>query len=116
MGIKELEDRKDAGMEYNCRLLLKEKTYIQYLAYMIRWKVRSAATHMFPAREYLIKYYPFLKHYPVCIPLMRVYQSVAYPLCKLRSGILSRQIRTGKNSSSHAINERIKLFEDLKII
>lgn len=116
MGSNEMKERQDASMEYNRRMLLRDKPYFVYFLYMLRWKLRSAWSHMFPEKMYLIKEYPYLQRWPICLPLVRICKAISYPLSKLHSGILMRQIRTESSTISLASKERIKLFEELKII
>lgn len=116
MGARELKERQDASMEYNRRVLMKDNPYVVYLFYMVKWKLRSAWGYMFPEKSYLIKVFPFVEHAPVLIPFVRIYQAIEYPLRKLRSGILGRQIRSGSSSVSNVSRRRIELFKELEII
>ena len=116
MGSKEMNERQDASMEYNRRLLLKRKSFPAYIMYMINWKLRSAASHMFPEKARLLMEYPFLQQCPVCTPFVRLYRAVEYPIRKLRTGILARQIRTENSAISLTSKARIELFEALKMI
>lgn len=116
MGVRAMSERQDASMEYNRRLLLKRKSFPEYMVYMLKWKFRSAVCHMFPEKAYLFKEYTFLQRYPICLPIVRVYQAIEYPLRKVRTGILGRQIRTKKSTISLVSKKRIELFEALEII
>lgn len=116
MGSKEINERQDASMEYNRRLLLKRKSFPAYIMYMIKWKLRSAASHMFPEKSQLFKEYPLLLRWPVAIPFVRLYQAIEYPLRKLSTGILVHQIRSENSAISPISKARIELFEALKIV
>ena len=116
MGSKELKERQDASMEYNRRVLVKEKPYPLYLLYMMKWKLRSAWSHMFPGKAYLIKTFPFVEDAPALIPFMSVYQAIEYSLRKLCSGVLARQIRSERSSVTNVSQRRIELFEELGML
>lgn len=116
MGVQEMNERQDACMEYNRRILLKRRSFPEYVKYMVKWKLRSAASHMFPDKVYLFKKYHFLQRYPICLPFVRLYQAIEYPLRKLRTGILVRQIRTRNSTISVASKKRIELFEEFKML
>ena len=116
MGSKFTQEYHDSSMEYNRRILLQHGTYMQYVRYMIGWKLRSAWGHMFPNREKLEETYPVIRKYPVLYPAAVIYQSVLYPVRKIRTGILARQIRGESTELSAGARRRVKLLEDLNMI
>lgn len=116
MGINETSDRHTAAMIYNRKLALRGKSEIQYRLYMVFWKLRSATTYMFPSKQLLERMYPVVKRYPVLNPLYRTYQFVAFPIKKLRSGIVKQEIRSNDNASEVVANRRIELFKQLGML
>ena len=116
MGSKETHDRHTAAMIYNRKLALKQKSKMQYLSYMVLWKIKSATTYMFPSKELLIRLYPIVKQYPVLTPVLRTYQFVAFPIRKLMSGIVQQEIRTEKTAGAESADRRLELFRRLGMI
>lgn len=116
MGAKELEERHDSGMEYNRQLLLKRKNGVRYWLYMLSWKLRSGANYMFPSYAMLKKIYPIVERYPLLVPVMWAYQTVSFPIKKLHSGVLHRDIRNN-HSSMHAVSHRrMEMFRRLDML
>lgn len=113
MGSREIDERQDSCMEYNRRLMRMKMSQRQYVIYMIKWKIRSALVKMFPNRENLIKEYPIASKSCVIRGILRVYQAFFYPVQKLCSGVVSKQIRSNKTSVTKEAQERIRLFEEL---
>ena len=71
---------------------------------------------MFPSKQLLERMYPVVKRYPVLNPLYRTYQFVAFPIKKLRSGIVKQEIRSNDNASEVVANRRIELFKQLGML
>lgn len=116
MGANETSDRHTAAMIYNRKLALKGKSETQYRLYMILWKLRSATTYMYPSKQLLERIYPVVKRYPLLNPICRMYQFVAFPIKKLRSGIVKQEIRSNDNASEEIANRRIELFKQLRML
>lgn len=116
VGNKFIQEFHDSSMEYSRRILLQRGTYVQYIRYMLGWKLRSALGHMFPGRSQLDEQYPILRKYPVIYPAMVIYQAFMYPVSKIRTGILARQIRSERTALSDNAKKRIKMFEELNMI
>lgn len=88
MGVKETDARYASGMEYNRLVLLKSKSTTGYRLYMLRFKMRGAAIHMFPNRKLLVEMYPRAGRHAAVLPFLFFYQMFAYPIKKVRSGAL----------------------------
>ncbi len=116
MGVKEKADRLDCAMEYNRLLLRKQKNALQYQLYMLGWKVKSAAKYMFPSRKMLQKLYPITKHISALIPFFWFWQAVSYPIKKIRSGVLKRDVRLENNAMSKVTETRITMFKELGML
>ena len=113
MGVREKELRYDAGMEYSRRLLRKRKSVLQYRLYMLRWKMRTAGKYMFMSYERLAGVYPWLKKAAVLYPLVWLYQVFAYPISKIRSGIMKTEIRSDSTQMDPRARARVELFEKM---
>lgn len=113
MGALEKESRYHAGMEYNRRLMLRRGSALQYRLYMLRWKMRTAGKYMFMSYERLAQVYPWLKKAPVLYPLVWLYQAFAYPVSKIRSGIMKTEIRSDSTQMDSRAKARVELFEKM---
>lgn len=116
MGIKEQDVRLESGMEYNRQLLLKDKNTLQYNAYMLWWKIRSGFKFMFPSTKYLRQKYSVLEEKPVLMPVLWLYQMIAFPIKKVKNGVLKRDIRRGENHMNEESKQRIELFRKLGML
>lgn len=116
MGVMERDARYAGGMEYNRQLMLKSKSPMEYRRYMIGWKIRSAAKYMFPRRELLLKLYPNLEKQRWLTPFVRVYQMFGYPVYKLFSGALKKQILSDHSEMTEISRGRVELFRRMKMI
>lgn len=116
MGVNETSDRHTAAMIYNRKLALRGKSEARYRIYMILWKLKSATTHWFPSKQLLERMYPIAARYPSLNPIFRLYQFVAFPVKKLRSGIIKQEIRTNDSAVETVANRRIDLFKQLGML
>ena len=115
MGIKD-KDRILNIYEYTRQMLLRTRKPWQYRLYMLKLKLRSAWHQMFPAREELELLYPAGKKAGFLRPLFRVHRMLAYPLGKIRSGVLKEQIRTESAQLPPAAQRRMEMFKELDML
>lgn len=113
MGAREKETRHEAGMEYSRRLMLRQKSALQYRVYMLRWKIRTAGKYMFMSYRRLSGVYPWLKKAAALYPFVWLYQAIAYPVSKVKSGIIKKEIRSDLTATDPAVRARVALFEKL---
>lgn len=116
MGVKETDARYASGMEYNRLVLLKSKSAAEYRLYMLRYKVRSAAKHMFPTGKMLREMYPHAGRHAAVLPFLFFYQMFAYPIKKVRSGALRRDIRSGSGTLERETQARLDMFRELDML
>lgn len=116
MGGKELEMRYAGGMEYYRRMMLKEKSPAQYRRYMLSWKIRSGLREMFPNDHRLKALYPRVARHPMLAPGARLVQMIRFPVSKIRTGVLSRDIRSEDSELSPQSQRRIALFEKMGML
>lgn len=116
MGIKQKNERHESGMAYNRQMLLKSRSQGQYGRYMFLWKVRTGAKYMFPSIKQLRVEYPSILHNKVGIPFIWLYHVIAFPIKKLRKGVLQRDIHSGKDSRTAISQKRMEMFKDLGML
>lgn len=116
MGAHEIVERHEGGMEYYRQRMLKRKSVVQYWNYMLSWKFRSGLQNMFPNYRRLKQMHPLLERHPVLAPAMWLVQMVYYPVVKIKSGVLRRDIRGDKSTMSAESEQRMELFEKLGML
>lgn len=116
MGAKEKNERFESGMEYNRQLILKRKNVLQYRMQMIGWKVKSGTKYMFPSVKMLRKLYPITIRMPILMPFLWGWQVVSFPMKKIASGALKRDVRSEQNVISTVAKERVAMFEKLEML
>ena len=116
MGAKEKEERYISGMAYNRQLLLKNKSQGQYSLYMLLWKIRTGAKYMFPSRMQLQNEYPITKRHKVSIPFVLAYHMIAFPIKKIRKGVLQRDIHFESGIRSDVSQKRMEMFKALEML
>ena len=114
MGVKE-EGRILDAYEYTRQMLLYSSNTWQYYLYMLRHKLRSGWHQMFPAKDEMMILYPAVKKYRILYPVARVHRMLAYPLEKIRSGILKKQIRTDTSPLPQEAQRRMEMFKELNM-
>lgn len=115
MGIKERE-RILNTYEYTRQMLLLKKKPWQYFLYMLKHKLRSGWQQTFPAKDELAVLYPAVKKAKFLYPIFRIYRMVAYPLEKIRSGVLKEQIRTDASQLPQEAQRRMEMFKALNML
>ena len=116
MGAKEKSERFESGMEYNRQLIQKRNSALQYRLRMLGWKIKSGTKYMFPSVKMLRKLYPLTINRPLLMPIFWVWQAVSFPVKKIFSGALQRDVRS-ENSTVTAITERrIAIFKELGML
>lgn len=116
MGERETEERYASGMEYNRRILRKSKSAVGYRLYMLRFKVRSAIGHMFPARKHLREMYPHTGTHNVMVPFLYLAQIISFPIKKVCSGALKRDIPSDSKHLSSETQKRVDMFQKLDML
>lgn len=110
------EERYASGMEYNRRILRKNKGAVGYRLYMLRFKVRSAIGHMFPARKHLREMYPRAGTHNVMVPFLYLAQIISFPIKKVCSGALKRDIPSDSKHLSSETQKRVDMFQKLDML
>lgn len=116
MGSKEMDERYISSMAYNRTMLMKNKSKIQYIVYMLCWKVKSGAKRVFPDYSRMIKLYPSVKRIPVVLPFAWMIHSIKYIKQKIDSGILKKEIQPDDDVKNTIAASRIRLFKSLNMI
>lgn len=115
MGIKE-KDRILDTYAYTRQVLLCRKNSWQYFLYMVKYKLRSAWHQIFPDKEELAVQYPAVKKAEFLYPVFRIHRVFAYPLKKIRSGVLKEQICTSTFQLPQEAQRRMEMFQVLRML
>lgn len=115
MGIKE-KDRILDTYEYTRQMILRSRKPWQYRLYMLKHKLRSAWYQMLPTKDELMIIYPIIKKVGFLSPVFRVHRMFAYPLEKIRSGVLKEQIRTDTSHLPQEAQRRMEMFKALDML
>ncbi len=115
MGIKE-KNRILNTYEYTRQMLLYRKKPWQYIGYMLKHKLRSAWSQIFPSKEELASLYPRVKRIGLLYPVVRVHRMLSYPLGKIQSGVLKEQIRTSTSQLPQEAQRRMEMFKALNML
>lgn len=115
MGIKE-KDRILDTYEYTRQILLRSRKPWQYRLYMLKHKLRSAWHQMFPTRDELVVLYPAVKKIGFLCPVFRFHRMLAYPLEKIRNGVLKEQILSDTSQLPQEAQCRMEMFKALDML
>ena len=116
MGKNEAELRYESAMEYNRQRLISDKTGLYYVAYMLAWKIRSGYKLMFSSPRRLLSKYSFLQKLPFLFPVIWLYQFISFPVCKIRNGVLKRDIRNQAAVQNDGVEQRVEMFKQLEML
>lgn len=116
MGVKEMEIRYASSMEYSRQLMLKSRSSLEYQLFMLRYKARSARKHMFLSPNEIREIYPKASQYVGLMPILFVYHAFAYPITKMRAGVLKRDIRLQFDEISQESQMRLDVFRKLGML
>ena len=116
MGVKQKNERLESGMEYNRQLLRKQQSALQYRLHMLGWKIKSGAKYMFPSVKMVHKLYPITERVPALMPFFWCWRFVSFPIKKVRSGVLQRDIRSENSAMTKVTEDRIAMFSELGML
>lgn len=116
MGQQETSERHESGMEYNRYVILKRKSRAQYIFYMLKWKVKSGISIMFPSCNMLYTKYPVLRNRKYLFPFVWIYNFFKFPIKKVRSGVLKSDIRSDATELNDIAKRRVSMFKQLGML
>lgn len=116
MGVNEKNERLESGMEYNRQLIQKKNGTLRYRLCMVGWKIKSGTKYMFPRVKILQKLYPIATRKSFMIPLLWFWQMASYPVKKILSGALKRDVRSKKSPVTTVTEKRIAMFKKLEML
>jgi len=116
MGAKQKRIRYESGMAYNRQVMLKSKSSVQYISYMLLWKIRTGAGYMFPSVSQLKKQYSIAAKCWMSIPFVWLYNAILFLATKVRTKAVSRDIHLNIESKSEYVRKRMDLFKSLGMI
>lgn len=71
---------------------------------------------MFPSVKMLRKLYPITIRMPILMPFLWGWQVVSFPMKKIASGALKRDVRSEQSVISTVAKERVAMFEKLEML
>ena len=116
MGVKQKNERFESGMEYNRQLIQKRNSVLQYRLRMVGWKIKSGTKYMFPSTKMLRKLYPLTTHKPLLMPIFWIWQAISFPIKKISSGALQRDVRSENSTVTVITQKRIAMFKELGML
>jgi hypothetical protein len=116
MGCADKAAREEGWDAYNRQLLMKEKSGVRYLLYMLCWKSGQIKSALFPGTDKIGRQYPCVKKYPALLPAVWVYRLFAKGSKAIRNGLLTSHIVMDENAVSETAKDRIALFRQLNIM
>lgn len=116
MGAKEKDERFESGMEFNHQLMSKKHCHAHYYLHMLNWKIKTGAKYMFPRIKVLNRLYPITEELPILIPILWIWQVISFPVKKVYSGSLARDVRTENTYVSKTAEGRLTMFKELEML
>ncbi len=116
MGYTDKEAREEGWHEYNRQMLIKDKSQIQYLSYMVRWKWDQYMKSLFPKKETLAQKYPCIRKSPWMIPAVWIHRLVFRGVGSVRRGALTSYMVTDETQINESAKKRVDLFRDLSMM
>ena len=116
MGFSDKAAREEGWHEYNRQMLLKDKSQVQYVFYMVRWKWAQYMTALFPKKDDLAKRYPYIRKYPWLIPVAWLHRLIFRGIGSIRKGALTSQMVTDASQINENAQKRVDLFRDLSMM
>ena len=116
MGWKDKSAREEGWQEYNRQVLMRNKSKLQYLQYMFRWKSSIYWQALFPARDVLAKKYPYVKKSALLIPAAWVHRIIFRGSKAVKNGALISYIVTDEQKVSAAGKKRVQMFKKLEML
>lgn len=113
MGYVDKTARESGWHEYNRQILMRDKSRVQYIMYMIRWKCDLYTPVLFPSRDRMAMQYPIIKKYPLLLPWVWGYRLITRGMKALSQGVVTDEIALSIGKMSESSKRRIDLFEKL---
>lgn len=116
LGMTRMEESLDGWHAYHRQIMRRQHSEKEYRWIMVRRRIRSLASGVFPRRSTLEKRYPMLKNKPWLLPFVWIHRTVTRTLQVVSQGGLRQEIITKSDQISEISKERLQLFEKLGMI
>lgn len=108
--------RSEGWLEYNRQLLMKNRNRIQYLFFMIRWKMGMYLQALFPSRKTLAIRYPCVQKSAIMIPFVWMHRLIFRSGRAVKKGALTTYIVTDEKKISDLGRERVQMFKQFRMM
>ena len=95
---------------------MENRSKLQYLLYMFRWKSGMYWKALFPTRDALAKKYPYVTKSPLLIPVAWMHRLVFRGSKAVKNGALTSYIVTDEQKVSDAGKRRVAMFRKLQMM
>ena len=116
MGTSDRKTREEGWYEYNHQKLVRERSKMQYLLYMLRWKWAQYMNALFPTVDELAKRYPYVHKNAFLIPFAWTHRLIFRGIRTLRKGVLTQYIVTDESKLNAQGKNRVELFKSLEMM
>ena len=116
MGYENKKARADGWQEYNRQVLMERHSKVQYLLYMLRWKIGWCRTALFPTREVLARACPYVNKSQLLLPNAWLHRLVFRGAKAVKNGTLTSGIVTDEKKISIAGKTRVEMFRKLEMM
>lgn len=116
LGKNAMAARKAGWHEYNRRILMKNKSKMQYRFYMLNWKHSFKLSTVFPGRKRLSYHYPCVIKYPFLIPFVWIHRIVFRGFALLHGKTWTESIVHDENEISSESKARVAMFQALDML
>ena len=116
MGYADRSAREDGWHEYNRQIILEEKSKIQYLLYMLHWRVSFYLKAIFPAVDVLARKYPYIRKYPLLIPWAWLHRLIFRGIHAVSKGVLTTYIVSDEEKLCELGKKRVQMFRKLEML
>ena len=113
LGERTRTESKAVWMEYNRQIIMQDKGKFGYTAYMLWCKVKSYLRTLFPSRQQLAVYYPYVLQKTWLIPYAWMHRFLFRGIKRLISGETTDWIVDDQTQLSGTQEERMQLFREL---
>lgn len=105
--------REEGWYEYNRQLLMKNRSRTQYIFFMLRWKMGTYLTALFPSRKTLAIRYPCVQKSVLVIPFVWLHRLIFRGSRAVKKGALTSYIVTNEKMLGASAQERVQMFKNL---
>lgn len=113
LGNQTKTESKVGWLEYNRQIIMQDKGQFGYIAYMLWFKIKGYLRSLFPGKEQLTEYYPYVLQKAWLIPYAWMHRLVFRGIRRLLSGETTAWIVDDQVQLSGKAKKRVQLFREL---